>query len=160
MGAVERLVAWRRFRPVRELLMLYGIDMPAAVIVGRDLQLIHRGIGCVFHPDTTIGDRVQIYHQVTIGRADAYLPKEHMAAMRVEIGDDVVIFPGAKVLGRRGTLRIGNGSIIAANAVVLQSTGENEIWAGAPARCVGRRRASGDQADRALSGRRERKAAR
>ena len=26
-----------------------------------------------------------------------------------------------------------------ANAVLLSSTGENEIWAGAPARCVGRR---------------------
>lgn len=141
MGVLEQLLAWRHFRPVRELLMLYGIDMPAAVIVGKDLRLVHRGIGCVFHPDTTIGDRVQIYHQVTIGRADAHLPMEEMAAMRVEIGDDVVIFPGAKVLGRDGTLRVGNGSIIAANAVVLESTGEGEIWAGVPARCVGRRRA-------------------
>jgi len=152
MGAVERLLAWRRFRLVRELLMLYGIDMPAAVVVGRDLRLIHRGIGCVFHPDTIIGDRVQIYHQVTIGRADAHLPKGEMVAMRVEIGDDVVIFPGAKVLGRQGTLRIGNGSIIAANAVVLDSTGDGEIWAGVPARCVGQRQASGYREDPGFGG--------
>ncbi|MGN6376165.1 MAG: hypothetical protein ACTHMG_11505 [Sphingomonas sp.] len=119
--------------------MLYGIDMPASVSVGRDFRLIHRGIGCVFHPDTRIGDRVQIYHQVTIGRADAHEPSEAMAPMRIEIGDDVVIFPGARILGRQGLLRIGNGSIIAANAVVTTSTGEREIWAGVPARCVGKR---------------------
>jgi len=28
---------------------------------------------------------------------------------------------------------------VGANAVLLESTGENEIWAGVPARCVGKR---------------------
>jgi len=28
---------------------------------------------------------------------------------------------------------------VGANAVLLQSTGENEIWAGIPAKCVGKR---------------------
>lgn len=140
MGMVERLLPWRRHRLIRELLMLYGIDMPPEVVVGKDLQLIHRGIGCVFHPDTSIGDRVQIYHQVTIGRSDAHLPHERIRPMLIEIGDDVVIYPGAKVLCRSGVLRIGNGTIIGANAVVTRSTGEREVWAGIPARCVGLRK--------------------
>jgi serine O-acetyltransferase len=140
VGMVEGLLPWRRNRLVRELLMLYGIDMPPEVVVGKDLKLIHRGIGSVFHPATSIGDRVQIYHQVTIGRADAHLPREKVSPILIEIGDDVVIYPGAKVLCRRGVLRIGNGTIIGANAVVTRSTGEREIWAGIPARCVGRRK--------------------
>jgi len=137
---VEGLLPWRRNRLVRELLMLYGIDMPPEVVVGKDLKLIHRGIGSVFHPATSIGDRVQIYHQVTIGRADAHLPREKVSPILIEIGDDVVIYPGAKVLCRCGVLRIGNGTIIGANAVVTRSTGEREIRAGIPARCVGRRK--------------------
>jgi len=36
-------------------------------------------------------------------------------------------------------LRVGSGTVLGANAVLLQSTGENEIWAGIPARCVGKR---------------------
>jgi serine O-acetyltransferase len=136
---VEGLLPWRRYRLVRELLMLYGIDMPPEVAIGKGLKLIHRGIGSVFHPDTNIGDRVQIYHQVTIGRADAHLPREEVSPILIEIGDDVVIYPGAKVLCRCGVLRIGNGTIIGANAVLTRSTGEREVWAGIPARCIGRR---------------------
>ena len=139
MNVLQRLVQLRRFRVVREILMLYGVDIPASVKIGSDLQLIHRGAGCVFHPKTRIGNRVQIYHQVTIGRADAHVPEQLSAMDWIEIGDDVVLFPGAKVLGGRGVTRIGNGTIIAANAVVITSTGENEIWGGVPARRIGLR---------------------
>jgi len=55
------------------------------------------------------------------------------------IEDDVILCPGAKVLCKEGVLRVGRGSVIGANAVLLQSTGENEIWAGMPAQCVGQR---------------------
>lgn len=142
MSVLQGLVRWRRFRLVREILMLYGLDFPASVTTGSDLQLIHRGSGCVFHPKTRIGNRVQIYHQVTIGRADAHVPDQRSAMDWIEIGDDVVIFPGAKVLGGKGVTRIGNGTIIAANAVLIGSTGENEIWGGVPARRIGLRNRS------------------
>lgn len=36
-------------------------------------------------------------------------------------------------------LVIGKGTVIGANSVLLSSTGENEIWAGVPAKCVGKR---------------------
>ena len=38
-----------------------------------------------------------------------------------------------------GTLRVARGTILGANAVLLDSTGEDEIWAGIPARCLGYR---------------------
>lgn len=76
---------------------------------------------------------------MTIGQKDAHVPYEQNNMERVEIGDDVILFPGAKVLGGAGVTRVGNGTIVAANAVLMQSTGENEIWGGVPARKIGDR---------------------
>jgi serine O-acetyltransferase len=55
------------------------------------------------------------------------------------VEDDVILAPGAKVLARQGVLTVGRGSVVGANAVLLESTRPGEIWAGVPARCVGRR---------------------
>ena len=100
---------------------------------------MHGGFGVVIHPRTVIGDRVRIYPGVTLGRADVQHPIERSAFQGLEVGDDVILASGAKVLCKAGVLKVGRGSIVAANAVLLESTGENEIWAGVPARCVGRR---------------------
>jgi serine O-acetyltransferase len=53
--------------------------------------------------------------------------------------DDVILAPGAKVLCKEGLLVVRRGTVVGANAVLLESTGEWEIWAGMPARCVGQR---------------------
>ncbi|GAA3283656.1 hypothetical protein [Paenarthrobacter aurescens] len=138
MTLVERLVYLRRFRVVRAILSLvFGIDSPAQMVVGEGLRLVHSGRGTVFYPLTTIGTNVRIYHQVTLGRKDAHLPLAQSKMERLIVGDDVVIFPGAKVLAGDGITSIGNGTIIAANAVLMSSTGDYEIWAGIPARRVG-----------------------
>ncbi|WP_158279208.1 serine acetyltransferase [Kocuria rosea] len=139
MGLPELLVAARRSRLARLALIPLNINIGAKVQIGRDLQLVHYGMGTVIYPDVTIGDRVRIYHQVTVGRKDAHRPREQSAFAGVDIGDDVVLFPGCKVLGGPGVTRIGNGTIVGANAVVLGPTGDNEIWVGNPARCVGLR---------------------
>ncbi|MGB9521357.1 MAG: acyltransferase, partial [Anaerolineales bacterium] len=57
----------------------------------------------------------------------------------IVIEDDVILAPGAKVLCKEGVLRVARGTVVGANAVLLQSTGENEIWAGIPAHLVGKR---------------------
>lgn len=118
---------------------LYGLELPASVIIGADFQIVHRGIGTVIHPLTKFGDRVRVYHQVTIGRQDAHRPIASSLFGGVVVHDDVVIFPGAKILGAAGLTNIGPGTIVAANAVLLESTGENEIWAGIPAKKIGTR---------------------
>ena len=47
-----------------------------------------------------------------------------------------MVCTGAKVLGADGLLYLGSGTVVGANAVLTQSTGENEIWAGIPAKMV------------------------
>ena len=140
----ERLIELRR-RPLvgklvhRILRVVSGIEMPDDVEIGRDLVVHHHGFGLVVHHFTTIGDRVHLFQGVTIGRSDVWVPRAASAFEGVDIGDDAWICAGAKVVGGAGRLRVGNGTIVGANAVLLESTGEWEIWAGSPARLVGHR---------------------
>ena len=121
------------------LLKVLGAEIPPSVEIGREFQLVHGGFGVVIHPATHIGDRVKIYPGVTIGRGDIYRPIEESSFKGVLVEDEVVLSPGAKVLCGSGVLTIGRGSVIGANAVLLESTGENELWAGIPAKRVGSR---------------------
>ncbi len=121
------------------ILKLLGAEVPLRVKIGRDFLLLHGGFGVVIHPQTVIHDRVRVYPGVTLGRADVQHPIEKSAFKGLEVEDDVILASGAKVLCKEGILRIGRGTIVAANAVLLESTNENEIWAGVPARCVGKR---------------------
>ncbi|MDO4254171.1 MAG: hypothetical protein Q4C81_03350 [Kocuria sp.] len=139
MGLPERLVGMRHLRLARLAVIPLNLSIPAEVRIGEDLKLMHYGFGTVIYPEVTIGNRVRIYHQVTIGRQDAHLQRKDSPFGHLEIGDDVVLFPGCKVLGGAGITRIANGTIVGANSVLLNSTGENEIWAGIPARRVGYR---------------------
>jgi serine O-acetyltransferase len=63
----------------------------------------------------------------------------HSKFEAIEIGDDVILSPGSKILCKEGVLKVGNGTVVGANSVLLESTGEYEIWAGSPARLVGKR---------------------
>ncbi len=121
------------------LLKVLGIEIPRSVRVGSDLELAHGGFGVVIHSATTIGNRVKIYPGVTLGRADIYRPASESGFTGIVVEDDTILCPGAKILGKEGILKVGRGTVVGANAVLLKSTGEYEIWAGIPARCVGRR---------------------
>lgn len=139
---ISRLVYLRRSplrRLAKELLALYGVEVPASVDVGPGLRVLHRGFGTVIHGSTLIGSDVTVYHGVTVGRADAWVPGSESKMERVVIGDGAVLCAGAKILCKDGTLTVAAGSIVGANAVLTRSTGPNEIWAGAPARKVGMR---------------------
>lgn len=121
------------------LLKLLGSEIPVSVPIGKDFILEHGGHGVVIHSKAKIGDRVRIYQGVTVGRADIYQDMAFSKFTGIQIGDDVILCPGSKILCREGTLKVGKGTVVGANSVVLQSTGEYEIWAGSPARCVGER---------------------
>ena len=121
------------------LLKLLGSEIPVSVPVGPGFILEHGGHGVVVHSKSKIGANVHLYQGVTLGRADIYLPSEQSKFEGIEIGDEVILSPGCKVLCREGILKVGRGTVIGANAVLLESTGEYEIWAGSPARCVGQR---------------------
>jgi serine O-acetyltransferase len=143
MSIYERLVYARQNRIFGRLayflLKLLGAEIPRSVKIGPDFRLHHGGVGVVIHPKTTIGARVGIYPGVTLGRADVYRPATESAFEGLRVDDDVILGAGAKILCERGVLTIGPGSVIGANAVLLESTGKNELWAGVPAKKVGMR---------------------
>jgi serine O-acetyltransferase len=120
-------------------LKLLGVEIPLQVKFGVDCMLLHGGFGVVIHPQTEFVERVKIYPGVTLGRADIQIPATVSDFKGIRIESDVILCSGAKILCKDGVLTVGKGSIVGANAVLLQSTGENEIWAGIPARCIGLR---------------------
>ena len=143
MDFITRLTYLRKNPVVGKLayytLKIFGVEIPRSVKIGNDLEIAHGGFGIVIHSKAVIGDGVKIYPGVNVGRADIHKPMAESAFEGILIEDNVILSPGSKVLCKEGILRVGRGTVVGANAVLLQSTSENEIWAGVPARCIGKR---------------------
>ncbi|RPI80119.1 MAG: hypothetical protein EHM41_23315 [Chloroflexi bacterium] len=120
-------------------LKVLGVEVPRSVRIGEDCVLEHGGFGAVIHSKAEIGNRVKIYPNVTVGRADIYKPIEESRFEGIVVEDDVILCPGARILCKEGVLRVGKGTVVGANAVLLNSTGEGEIWGGIPAKKIGER---------------------
>jgi serine O-acetyltransferase len=142
---VVTLVYAQRLRGVgllaRGLLHWRGTEI-LTTDIGPGLRLLHGGAGVVVHASTTIGANVTFFQGVTIGRRDPWCPWTRRA-QRVQIGDDAMLCAGAVILSDSTSstpLVVGEGSIIGANSVLVQSTDVGEIWAGAPARKVADRK--------------------
>jgi serine O-acetyltransferase len=93
--------------------------------VGEDLHLIH-AMSVSIAEGVTIGDRVGIMHQVTIGSS----PDRPGAPT---IGNDVFIGVGAAILG---PVTIGDGASIAANSLVISDVPAGAFAIGVPAKAV------------------------
>lgn len=120
--------------------------MPKQVVIGKNLKLQHGGFGIVINPMTRIGNNVTIFHNVTIGSASPWDDTKMVKHIQkdggtfcIDIQDNTYLCTGCVILCKE-TLVVGKGTLIAANAVLTCSTGENEIWAGVPAKCVGKRK--------------------
>ena len=92
-------------------------------------------MGVVIGETSEIGENVTIYHAVTLG---GIAPSVDSDSQRNEkrhptIGDDVVIGSGAQIIG---PVKVGKGSRIAANAVVVNDVPENATMVGIPAKAV------------------------
>lgn len=106
--------------------MLFGVVLPPSAELGRDVILGYQGLGTVIHRRARIGARVNIGTCVTIGGRSG-----HEAVP--QIGDDVMIGSGAKILG---PVRIGRGASIGANAVVLEDVPDFGVAVGVPAKVI------------------------
>jgi serine O-acetyltransferase len=145
--AVDRVVAWMAVAPQRlgrvgwllnRLLVLRGTDYAISVRTGTGLRLRHAGIGVIVHPQTSIGDNVTIYPNVTVGRSDVWRPANRFGGF--EINSEAILCSGCVILNEGpAALRVGEGTVVGANAVLNRSTGDWEIWAGAPALRIGMR---------------------
>lgn len=101
---------------------LTGIEIHPGATIGHSFFIDH-GSGVVIGETTLIGDRVRLYQGVTLGAKsvvtdEAGLPvrpgKRHPT-----IEDDVVIYPGATILG--GSTVIGRGAIVGGNVWITHS---------------------------------------
>ena len=103
----------------------YGIELPYSARVGRQVVIEHQG-GIVIHGNTRIGDRCIIRQNCTLGlkRLDALDDAPIL-------GSDVHLGAGAVVLGR---VRLGDGAVIGANAVVTCDVPAGAMALGVPAR--------------------------
>jgi serine O-acetyltransferase len=94
-----------------------GIDIHPAATIGRAFSIDH-GTGLVVGETTVIGDRVKLYQGVTLGAASV---RKELANVKRHptLGDDVVIYANATILG--GDTTIGAGSIIGGNVWLTRS---------------------------------------
>ena len=116
------------------IFLVFHAILPCEAVVGRDLMLDHYSLGVVIHPNVTLGDRVRIYHGVTLA-AETWVGSEH----RIVVGDDVMIGAGAMVVARTNTsLHIGNGAKIGAGAVVTKDVPPGVTVIGSPAHPLSR----------------------
>lgn len=95
--------------------------------------LVFNHFSCiVINGNAKIGKNCTIYQGVTIGGVRG--PKGGVPI----IGDNVVIFAGAKIIGK---VKVGNNVVIGAGAVVVNDIPDNSVAVGVPAKvssCNGR----------------------
>ena len=111
-----------------------GIEIHPGATIGKNLFIDH-GMGVVIGETSIIGDNVTIYHAVTLG---GIAPSIESDLQRNEkrhptIGNDVVIGSGAQIIG---PVVVGDGSRIAANAVVVNNVADNSTMVGVPAKAI------------------------
>jgi len=104
---------------------LTGIEIHPGAKIGKGFFIDH-GMGVVIGETTEIGDNVTLFQGVTLGGTGKERGKRHPT-----LGDNVVVGAGAKILGN---IRIGNNSLVGANAVVLKDVPDNCTVVGVPGR--------------------------
>lgn len=117
--------------------VLFAALVPPECSIGPGTKLHHHGVCTIIHPNTEIGSGCNIYNQVVIGGAH---DGPDGPPLRIIIGNRVNISCGAKVLCKSGTLTIGDGSTIGANAVVLSDVPPDSLAIGIPAHCIPKKR--------------------
>jgi serine O-acetyltransferase len=104
---------------------LTGIEIHPGARIGRRFFIDH-GMGVVIGETAEIGDDCTLYHGVTLGGTSWKKGKRHPT-----LESDVVVGAGAKILG---PLRVGTGSRVGSNAVVLKDVPSGATVVGVPAR--------------------------
>lgn len=116
-----------------------GIDIHPGASIGERFMIDH-GTGVVIGETTVIGHNVRLYQGVTLGAKSFPLDAQGRPIKGIKrhprIGDDVIIYSGATILG---DIEIGSGSVIGGNvwltdsvpphSRVLQIRAQATLWA-------------------------------
>ena len=104
-----------------------GIEIHPGAVIG-DYCFIDHGMGVVIGETAIIGNRVTLYHDVTLGGTSLQAGKRHPT-----LEDEVVVGAGAQVLG---PITVGAGAHVGSNAVVVKDVRAGASVVGVPAREV------------------------
>ena len=115
--------------------LFFAVDISPSAQLGPGIVIVH-GFGLVIGEKVVIEGSCYLYHGVTLGARGV----RWIDASRIEghpfVEKGVLFGAGAKVLG---PIRVGQGSIIGANAVVIEDVPAHAVVAGVPARVVRQR---------------------
>ncbi|MCW6533640.1 serine O-acetyltransferase EpsC [Sphingomonas lycopersici] len=104
-----------------------GIDIHPGATIGRNFFIDH-GTGVVIGETAIVGDRVRLYQHVTLGACSplgsATRAPGGALARHPVVGDDVVIYAGATILGR---VSIGARSVIGGNVWLLSDVPADSV---------------------------------
>ncbi len=106
----------------RAIRLIYAARIPAEADIDRSVHFSHNALAVVVTKKAVIGARCQIGLQVLLG---SRWPLE--GGPKLE--EDVIVHSGAKIIG---PVTIGRGSVIGANAVVLQDVPPRSLVVGVP----------------------------
>jgi serine O-acetyltransferase len=106
----------------------YGVAISPLAKIGPWFRLIH-SLGTVIGVGSVLGKGCTVYQQVTLGTAKA---QEGKIGYPV-IGDGVIIYAGAKILG---AVNVGDNAVIGANAVVIRNVEAGAVVGGVPAKVI------------------------
>ncbi|MGA2593695.1 MAG: serine O-acetyltransferase [Bryobacteraceae bacterium] len=102
-----------------------GIDIHPGATIGESFFIDH-GTGVVIGETATIGNRVTLYHGVTLGAFNplvkddlGQLRRGHSNKRHPDLEDHVTVYPNATILG--GNTRVGHHSVIGGNVWLTQS---------------------------------------
>jgi serine O-acetyltransferase len=122
----RRLLEWRLpglARMVERLIrLIYAARIPADADIDPTVHFSHNALAVVVTKRATIGPRCQIGLQVLLG---SRWPLEGAPTLE----EDVIVHSGAKIIG---PITIGRGSVIGANAVVLENVPPHSLVVGVP----------------------------
>jgi serine O-acetyltransferase len=112
--------------------LFFKCILPPECSIGPGTRLHHHGWCIGLHPNVEIGRDCNIHNLVEITSCEG---QQTGSPVRIIIGDRVKIYAGAKVLCKSGTLTVGEGSTIGANAAVESNVPAYSLATGVPARC-------------------------
>lgn len=131
-----RIYSWLHqhgMQRLAQLLYLYvkskhRCDIAPQARIGPGLRVVHCQ-DIVIGPDAILGEDVVIFNGVSLGKRKGRDGIEGMPS----VGARVLLGSGAKLLGR---IFVGDGALVGANAVVLESIPAHATVVGNPARLV------------------------
>ena len=115
---------------------LTGIEIHPGAVIGSEFFIDH-GMGVVIGETAIIGERVTLYHDVTLGGVAPSIDSDSQRNQKRHptLEDDVIVGSGAQILG---PVTVGRCARVGANAVVTKDVPQGVTVVGIPGRAIPR----------------------